>query len=141
VKVNKRMPAGGLPVIDGTIAIDLIRRKRMGYSQGLGFGTCGGMRFGDNLRAGGIYKRRRSGYNNYTGPPPPDSPSYGFITRSYGPTNPQTVLQQAGRTKFATAVSTWAGLTLQQKSVYNKRGSKIALPGRNLFIREYMKTP
>jgi hypothetical protein len=58
--------------------------------------------------------------------------------RFYTPYNPQTVPQQANRSKFALAVSAWQVLTLEQKKVYHKRATGKHLSGYNLFLREYM---
>ena len=54
------------------------------------------------------------------------------------PANPQTVDQQANRSKFALAIAGWQGLTSEQKSVYNQRAVGKKMSGYNLYIREYM---
>lgn len=56
----------------------------------------------------------------------------------YEPTNPQTPAQQANRSTFADAVSSWQGLTNEQKAVYNTRAVKKKYFGYHLYIREYM---
>lgn len=58
--------------------------------------------------------------------------------KSYRPTNPQTVPQQANRSKFADAMTSWQSLTSEQKAVYNKRGKRLHMTGHNLYIKEYM---
>lgn len=55
----------------------------------------------------------------------------------YTPTNPQTVPQQANRTKFANAMAAWQSLTEEEKGVYRKRAKKRSMFGWGLFIREY----
>jgi hypothetical protein len=55
----------------------------------------------------------------------------------YVPTNPQTVPQEANRTKFAAAMAAWMALTTEQKNVYNARAKKRNMFGWGLFIREY----
>jgi hypothetical protein len=54
------------------------------------------------------------------------------------PSNPRTVLQQANRSVFADAVSSWQILTDEQKLAYNKNAVGKHMSGYNLFIREYM---
>jgi len=58
----------------------------------------------------------------------------------YTPTNPQTIPQQANRSKFANAITAWQSLTLTQKEGYNERAKYKQYSGYNLFIREYMNT-
>jgi len=58
----------------------------------------------------------------------------------YTPTNPQTEIQQANRTKFADAVAGWMALTPEEKLSYTVRAKKIKLFGWNLFIREYFQS-
>ena len=55
----------------------------------------------------------------------------------YTPTNPQTIPQQANRTKFANAMTAWGALTDEEKGVYNTRAKKRNMFGWGLFIREY----
>lgn len=55
----------------------------------------------------------------------------------YTPTNPQTVPQQANRTKFANAMTAWGALSSGDKAVYNARAKKRQMFGWGLFIREY----
>lgn len=57
----------------------------------------------------------------------------------YRPTNPQTVPQEANRTKFANAMSAWGSLSSEDKAVYNARAKKRNMFGWGLFIREYYK--
>lgn len=127
-------------VKDGTKQIDLQRRGKLHFSQGLGFYTLGGTKLGDSTRFGGIYRRRRTGYNRFTGPPPPDSESYIYLSKSYAPTNPRTVPQQAQRQKMTDACIAWNDLTDEEKNAYNKRASRQARIGRILFISEYLKS-
>ena len=58
--------------------------------------------------------------------------------RFYVPTNPQTVPQQANRTKFANAVSAWQILNAGQKEAYRIKSSGKHMSGYNLFIREFL---
>lgn len=55
----------------------------------------------------------------------------------YTPTNPQTVAQQANRTKFANAMEAWGALSSVDKAVYNARAKRRNMFGKGLFIREY----
>lgn len=58
----------------------------------------------------------------------------------YTPYNPRTVPQQDNRNLFAEAMSEWALLTQEQKSVYNVRAKKLRLFGHNLFVKEYINS-
>ena len=58
----------------------------------------------------------------------------------YTPTNPQTVPQQANRTKFANAMAAWMALSSGDKAVYNARAKKRNMFGWGLFIREYYQS-
>lgn len=55
----------------------------------------------------------------------------------YTPTNPQSVLQEANRAKFAAAMADWQSLSSGDKAVYNERAKKRNMFGWGLFIREY----
>ena len=58
----------------------------------------------------------------------------------YTPRQTWSQKKQNSQDKFAAAVLAWQNLTIEQKTIYNKRGNKRALPGYNLFLREYMLT-
>jgi len=58
----------------------------------------------------------------------------------YTPTNPQTVPQQANRSKFADAMTAWVALTPTAKAEYIKRAKRRNMFGHGLFIREYFST-
>lgn len=60
--------------------------------------------------------------------------------RHYITDDPKTVAQQAGRTKFAEAMTAWQALTENEKLEYNKRARRRQMFGHNLFISEYMKS-
>lgn len=55
----------------------------------------------------------------------------------YTPTNPQTMAQEANRTKFADAMAAWGALTAQEKAAYTERAKRRGMFGWGLFIREY----
>ena len=80
----------------------------------------------DPLNVNGIYQMRMT----RTGKRP-------IKMKFYRPYNPQTVPQEANRTKFATAMSSWMALTAEQKNAYNIRAKKRRMFGWGLFIREY----
>jgi hypothetical protein len=61
-----------------------------------------------------------------------------YFPGSVNPLNPSPE-QIASQQKFADGVLAWQNLTPYEQGVYNLRGSKKALPGYNLFLREYMK--
>lgn len=104
-------------------------RGKFGFPAGCGVARVGHAKCGaDSLNAGVYQIRRRKGSQ--------------IVVRMkyYRPTNPQTVPQQANRTKFADAMSAWQALTDEQKSAYTNRAKKLQLYGRNLFIREYYQS-
>jgi len=56
----------------------------------------------------------------------------------YTPTNPQTVPQQANRSKFSSGVSAWQALSAEQRKLYNDNAVGLHMSGYNLFLRIYM---
>jgi hypothetical protein len=60
--------------------------------------------------------------------------------KMYAPTNPQTVLQQTNRQKFADAVIAWQALTNEEKNVYNQLKYPDQMSGYNKFISQYLKS-
>ena len=91
-----------------------------------GFGRRGAAHYGDNARTGGIYQTRMTLRGKVSIKMP-----------FYAPTNPESVPQQANRTKFAAAMSTWMSLTSEQKTAYSQRAKRRGMRASGLFIREY----
>lgn len=58
----------------------------------------------------------------------------------YGPTNPQTIPQQANRAKMTAAVAAWQALSAGARAPYNARAVGKNLSGYNLYLREYILT-
>lgn len=57
----------------------------------------------------------------------------------YTPTNPQTVPQQANRTKFSNGITAWQALSDSQKNVYRARAIRLRFAtGFTLYMSEYM---
>lgn len=56
------------------------------------------------------------------------------------PTNPQTVEQQANRSKLANAVSSWQGLSEEDKNIWRKQAKiwSLHMTGFNLYIKYQM---
>lgn len=93
------------------------------------YGKLGRPEWSDPLGVYGIYQRRMLKNGK------------GYIKmKFYTPTNPQTVPQQANRTKFADAMAAWMALTSEQKSAYTKRAKKRGKHPWGLFIREYYQS-
>lgn len=137
----KAIGFGGVDaILQGQVMPGLQTRKKLSYSNGFGFAVMGKSRLGDDRFGGGIYQKRVYGYNQYTGAPPPKNRVYFVKMRSYAPTNPRTVEQQAHRAVFADAVAAWAALTDEEKTTYNRLASKRGRVGRNLFMSEYLRT-
>ena len=55
------------------------------------------------------------------------------------PRNPDTEKQRANRTLFRDAMTSWKGLSPEDKKRYNMRAIKLPMTGHNLYISEYMK--
>ena len=140
MKVKKLGEKGTIDLLSGEWLVGLDQRGRFTHSAGLGFGTFGAVQYGETQKIGGIYQRRRKGYNNFSGSPPPNSPIYYVKMRSYAPTNPRTGAQQANRQKFKDAIDSWYELTTEQKNAYNKRATRNGRVGYFLYISEYLKS-
>lgn len=104
-------------------------RGIIGRSPAVGEFMVGYSCVGDPYDVQGIYQIRHNSKGQYT-----------QRMRSYRPTNPRTVAQQANRSIFADAMSAWVALTDEEKQAYNQRARKIQLFGKNLFIREYYQS-
>lgn len=137
----KPLGVGGVAsLMAGESMAGLAQRGKLSYSNGFGFACFGVSRFGDDRLQGGIYQKRITGYNQFTGPAHQPGETFYVKMRSYAPTNPQTVPQQANRAKFAAANTAWQSLTNPEKSVYNQRANRKGRVGYFLFMSEYMKT-
>lgn len=140
VKVGGLGTAGISGLLGGQSMAGLAQKYSIGRSCGFGFIRFGSTQFGDSRYFSGIYQKRVTGYNQTGRIAGRPRRTYYVRMRTYRPTNPQTIPQQANRTKFADASSAWSLLTTVEKSVYNNRGKRRNRIGRNLFISEYMKT-
>lgn len=125
-------------VLNGTAAPAIEIRGKLGRGTGYGFARRGNGLYGESENPGGIYQRRVTGYNQHGRIPGRPRVQYFVRMKSYRPTNPRTELQQAGRTKFQTAVEIWQGMTEEERAPYKRRAVKKSRRGRNLFISEYM---
>ena len=103
-----------------------VRRKWDSRSY-YGASAYGKTRYESNDGFPGIYQQRKCKEGKLT-----------ILMKFYEPTNPQTVIQQANRTKLANGVIAWQSLTDNQKAIYNNRAKGKPLTGYNLFIKEYM---
>lgn len=115
-------------------------RGKSGRSNGLGLYVCGGARCGEDNQFGGIYQKRVTGYNNTGRKAHLPRKTYYVRMRSYAPTNPRTVAQQANRAKFAAANAAWKLLTDVEKAQYNSNVKRPGQLGIHLFVSEYMKS-
>jgi len=86
----------------------------------------------------GIYQQRIKRKGFWTKDWQPRGRKANFKMKFYTPFNPQTVPQQANRSKFAIAISNWQGFTNEQRLVYNRRSKRLRMSGYNLYIKEYM---
>jgi hypothetical protein len=79
------------------------------------------------LTGSGVFRRER----NYT-----------QLERYYAPFNPQTELQQEGRSMFASAVASWQSLSSEDKAAWNfyqdERRLKPIMSGYNLYISQFL---
>lgn len=115
-------------------------RGKSGRSSGLGLYVCGAARCGESNQFGGIYQKRVTGYNQTGRIAHLPRKTYYVRMRSYAPTNPRTVAQQANRAKFAAANAAWKLLTNEEKTQYNSKVKRPGQLGIHLFVSEYMKT-
>ena len=83
--------------------------------------------YGAGNERSGIYQRRRL-----------NSGQKCIKMKFYCPINPQTIPQQANRTKFTNAIFAWQNLTTEQKAEYNTIARYSKRSGYNLFIKQYM---
>lgn len=120
-------------------ALSLRPRGRIGRECFYGAARRGYSKYGEANVFAGVYQRRVTGYNQHGRNP--ERPRREYFVRMRNPLgrNPRTVEQQANRSKFAEACSSWNELTPEEKSVYNRRGKRRNRIGRNLFISEYMR--
>ena len=131
----------GVESIMSGLAMPSVQQTRsVGRSCGFGNMRFGFTGFGDNRFFEGVYQKRVTGYNHKGRIAGRPRRAYYVRMKSYRPTNPKTPPQVAWRNVFANAISSWSLLTDEQKAVYNERGTRQSLPGRNLYIREYLKS-
>lgn len=111
---------------------------KIGRSNGYGMLSVGKNFLGFNNPAGGIYQRRHSNpkAHNFRGLPG-TKPNF-ILMKTYHPTNPQTVPQQANRAKYAAGVLAWQALTVEEKTAYTKPAAKIGLAGYHFFMKKYL---
>lgn len=84
-----------------------------------------------------VYQNTAPGKGNV-----PGDPSRRLQLRAHViPADPHTPAQMARRAKFAAAVAGWHSLNPAQRATYQERGKSRALPGYNLYISEYLRTP
>lgn len=95
------------------------------------FGTImfGDVDFGEYLLLSGVYSNRKFAGVNGT-----------IRMKYYQPLNPQTIPQQANRSKFANAILSWRNLTSSEKLVYNRRAVGKHKSGYNIKISEFMSS-
>lgn len=125
-------------ILNGTTTPALEIRGKIGRGTGYGFARRGNGLYGEDAAVGGIYQKRVTGYNQTGRLPDRARRQYFVRMRSYRPTNPQTVPQQANRTTFADAVAEWQGMDAAQRQPYVDRAVRKGRRGRNLFIQEFM---
>lgn len=138
VKLKSIWKATAEEVLNGTAAPAIEIRGKLGRGTGYGFIRRGSGIYGETPNPGGIYQRRVTGYNQHGRIPGRERVQYFVRMKSYRPTNPRTELQQAGRTKFQTAVEIWQRMTEEERAPWKARAVKKSRRGRNLFISEYM---
>lgn len=115
------------PPAGGAVDFEFAAAPLADFLLGLGIsGKLGTPTSPDPLGVMGIYQMRQT----LTGKRP-------IKMKFYTPTNPQTVPQQANRTKFAAAMTAWGALTTEQKASYTTRAKRRNMFGWGLFIREY----
>ena len=137
-----------VPVIQRTTDLPLQRNEmlalgkygKFAVSTGFGFMKLGRSHLGETRQLGGILRRANTGYGRHGYSSTKRRKTIHVLMRTYAPHNPQTVPQQANRSKMTAAVAAWQSLTPEEKHNYNAVGAKRALPAYNAFISEYLKS-
>lgn len=101
-------------------------RKKTGRSAQYGFRRFGHGRYGHPSLLAGVYQRRHGPNGTYT-----------VRMRYSRPTDPSAPAVLANRAKFAAAMSSWGGLTDEQRAAYNVRAKRRGMFGWGLYIREF----
>jgi len=141
VPIVKPIGFGGVDAImNGEVMAGIAQHKKTGRSCGLGSMRVGFGYLGDNRKFQGVYQKRVTGYNQTGRIAGRPRRTYYVRLRSYRPTNPQTVAQQANRQKMADACVAWNMLTPVDKYGYNERGRRLNRIPRMIFISEYLKS-
>lgn len=138
--VSPLKPDGFAELVAGSQIPEFEIHGALDYSNCFGFCVFGKSRFGDDRGHGGIYRKAYSSKHNKPGTTLKPVRHIFVKMRSYAPTNPQTVPQQANRVKFSAARSAWQSLTDNEKAVYNRRATKQSRIGWRLFMSEYLNT-
>lgn len=113
--------------------------KKLGAGAGYGFVDLGKSEYGDNRWWAGTYQKRVTGYNRYGRNPKRKRKTYTVRMADCTPGNPRTYMQQLGRRKMRLITIWWQGLTTEQKTNYNKRGTGTPRNGYNIFTSDQMK--
>ena len=90
----------------------------------IGFGVD---RFADIFEYRGIFQSRPRATGKLT-----------VLMDYYIPKNPQSIPQQANRTKFCDAIIAWRALSTAQKKTFNIKAAGKGMSGYNMFLRKYM---
>lgn len=138
VKLKPISEASREEILNGTATPAIEIRGKIGRGSGYGFARRGNGLFGESAAPGGIYQRRVTGYNQTGRIPGRKRVQYFVRMKSYRPTNPRTVEQQAHRASFADAVAAWQAMTPEQRKPYIDRAVRKGRRGRNMFISEFM---
>lgn len=125
-------------ILNGKAAPAIAIAGNIGRGSGYGFARRGNGQFGEPNGPSGIYQRRWTGYNQHGYIPGKKRKAYYVRMRFYRPTNPNTELQQAGRSKFQQAVAAWQNMSEEERAPYKRRAVRKSRRGRNLFIQEFM---
>lgn len=107
-------------------------------------------KFGDDYTFSGLLGFGRLGYINL-GRDCALDPTFGIYrsrkvngvvklqqTVFYRPSQPRTVDQQANRSKFADAVSSWQSLSDSDRDLWRRRAYSRHFSGYNLYLKSYM---
>ena len=115
-------------------------RGKFGIGEGFGLYMPGQTVIGLFTGFGGIYQRKRVGVGSMGGPSKRGNRWATSRMRPYVPTNTRQPAQQLWRGIFAEAISTWQGLTTEEKASYSKQASKRRMPGYQFFISGYLQS-
>jgi hypothetical protein len=117
----------------------LTMRGSFEYGRGYGGSEYGRAKRGKSNRYAGVYQRKMHGVGVFTKSKKADGRWALSRMKFYAPPETAARIANPRRAVFATAVSTWQGLTADEKARYSKEARKRDLPGYQLFMSRWLQ--